>query len=187
MVSDSVDREGNKRNLYRDGKGFMTCGVGNKVNSARECLDLGGFYSSVTRELATYEELMAEWKRVSMLPSGMRAEAYMIPTSPLLTEDFGIAQCRRDMIGEFLPSLLRIIPGAMGFPVPAIRALAGMEYALGPGGLAGYTRLCRALRATPPNFVMAALECHILTARKETNGHHASWFREAATLAKSGA
>lgn len=176
LVSDSLDREGFVPHMYLDVKGLVTVGVGHLLRTPQDALAppfmMGG-------RPATLAEVRADYLRVAAMPKAKLAEEYGVPGAPAVTREWALSDCRNRTRNEFLPGIWRLLPELYGYPLPAVRALAGMAYAMGVGGLAKFHRLLYACARR--DWATAARECAMEGASSRTNVLHKSWFEAAAS------
>ena len=174
LVEDCVSREGISETMYLDSKGYVTIGIGNKLNTADEAARLP-FVGN--HEMATRTDVIVDYWRVAKMDAGHSARFYSVPESPRLPEPKARQLCSQRVKGEFLPALRALSLDVDAFPTPAVRALVAMAYCMGPYGLSGFPRMlsrCRRL-----DFAGAALQCDMKGARTETNARHERWFMQA--------
>lgn len=179
LVNDCVDREGFSPTMYLDRRGFVTVGVGNMIPSIDDATKLPFISPHDDSDLSKWKaSVQGDYRRVSVMPPGLPAHAYAVPESPRLSRVSATGLCRLRVTVEFLPALRSLSLDIDSFPVPAVRALLAMVYALGPHGMGKFSRLlsrCRML-----DFHGASLACHMKGAREETNAKNERWFSQAA-------
>jgi len=179
LVNDCVDRESFSPTMYLDRRGFVTVGIGNKLNSIDDATKLGFIVNEDKSDIRTWRKVIQDdYRRVATMPPGLPAAHYATPSSPWLSKAYAEGLCRQRVTGEFLPGLRALSLDVDAFPTPAVRALVAMAYCLGLGGLAEFRMMlsrCRRL-----DFRGAALQCDMKGARAETNAKHERWFNQAA-------
>ena len=175
LVEDCVYREGVSETMYLDSKGYVTVGIGQKLNAADEATRLPFVGNHIP---ATRTDIIVDYWRVAKMDAGHSAHSYSVPESPRLPAHRARQLCSQRVKGEFLPALRALSLDVDAFPTPAVRALVAMAYCMGPHGLSGFPRMlsrCRML-----DFTGAALQCDMKGARNETNARHERWFQQAA-------
>lgn len=179
LVNDCVDRESFSPTMYLDRRGFVTVGIGNKLNSIDDATKLPFIVDDDRNDLSAWKRaVQADYRRVSVMPPALPAHTYATPASPRLSRASAEGLCRQRVTCEFLPGLRALSLDVDAFPTPAVRALVAMAYCLGLGGLAEFRMMlsrCRRL-----DFRGAALQCDMKGARAETNAKHERWFNSAA-------
>lgn len=177
--------------MYLDEKGLVTVGIGNLLRTEAAALALP-FQNRAAGRMATPGEIRARYLAVKAMKPAMKWTAYRL-TSPEIELDpeeiDKLLLARLD--GEFLPGLRRRYPGFDAFPFPAQEGCVDMVFTMGFGieagppkerkGMAGFPTFNSALRAKPPDFILASNECHRADARPERNAWTKGKFLEAST------
>jgi hypothetical protein len=167
--------EGNIPHLYLDTKDLVTCAKGNLVDS-----DAPGDHSDLAlglpwrrpadAELATDNEVRADWHRVKAMQPGMRAEHYRSADALYLTAE-DVEAFVQKRLGDFWSGLVHMFPDAEAYPAPVQLELLLMGWALGLGRLRRlYPHFCAAIVAQ--DWARAAAECEMKGSRPERNDLH---------------
>lgn len=163
--------------MYRDSApaGNCTVGLGMLLADASSAaalpfLDPSGLF-------AYDEDIRADFARVMAMPLGMAARFYRSPTSVELSDASITMLAEHRLTEEFLPGLLRLLPGYARFPIAVQLALADLAWNLGLGaqasstheatGLCGFPRLLAA--CSRADWGNAAVECHRMGCSVERN------------------
>jgi hypothetical protein len=168
--------EGRVPHMYLDHKGYVTCGVGNLVDPVSLALELPWVRSD--GEVATEDEVRADWARVKALPPALVARRYRDETQLHLTDETidDLVARRRD---QFWQTLVGYLPTLESAPAPAQLGALLMAWALGPNFPMKWPRFSTA--CLTGYWAVAADECEIRGARPERNAHHRGLFLAAAT------
>ncbi|HSU19896.1 MAG TPA: hypothetical protein VLI45_09165 [Acidobacteriaceae bacterium] len=141
--------EGDISWLYLDTADHVTAGSGLMIPDAHAALALP--LHTPAGELATQEQIIAEFHHVASRTPGRVASFYFSPSSLVLRAD-DRATLRRSRCQTFLTQLRLIFRGFDSFPGPAKAGLLDMAFNMGVGrpyrpgapatGLLGFSRLC---------------------------------------------
>jgi hypothetical protein len=142
--------------MYLDSAGNVTVGVGLMLSTLEAALALPFMLNG---QRAQQSDVAYSWNRLQGMRAGFRASAYNWDDAVTLLDADIDAQLRTfvEHLDRSLPSVYMTYPS---WPTPAKLAILDMAYNLGIPGLAhGYPHMNTELRATPPNFALAAQEC----------------------------
>lgn len=180
LVADAVKREDDVPFMYRDASehGWVTVGVGKKLDSAREAsqlpFELGG-------RRATVGEISSDYVRVISLPPAHVASYYRSAQSPLLPDGYARDLCRRELQTIYLPGVSKVAGDVDALPLPVVRALLTISYTCGIGGLATWTHLLGSVKRCDWQGIVDRREYHMRPPASEaTNERLRDWFAEAA-------
>ncbi len=187
LLADCIERERDVPFMYRDAsaKGWVTAGIGKKLNSAMEAARLvlpdGTSAWRMGDRPATVSEISLEFVRVLGMPPARVATYYRSAQSPLLAPGFARDLCVHDLTTDFLPGLVRLVPDLYDRPQAVTRALCTIEYTCGLGGLSKFTHMLGSLRAGDYRGIVDRKEYHLQPpASDATNERLHDWFAEAA-------
>jgi len=178
LVADAVLREEDVPFMYRDASehGWVTCGVGKKLNSAREAAQLP---FEVAGRRATVAEISSDYVRVLSLPPAHVATYYRSAQSPMLPDGYARDLCRRELLSVYLPGVSKVAGDVDTLPLPVVRALLTIDYTCGIGGLATFTHLLGSVGRRDWQGIVDRREYH-MRASDATNERLRDWFVEAA-------
>ena len=185
--------------MYADTRGYVTTGIGNKLSSPQEAMELPWRHKA-TGLPATGAEIRAAFDRVEAKyaefrlahpdPKKSAGAPYYERATDLVLSTAKVDELANSRIEGFLKSLQRIFPGFDAYPAPAQRALVDMVYTLGAKGLEKkFPTVVASCRAG--DFTTAARFCH---RKAQANEHRTgdarneltkNQFLEAARLAAS--
>jgi len=182
LVADAVKREEDVPFMYRDASehGWVTCGVGKKLNSAREAAQLP---FEVGGRRATVAEISSDFVRVLNLPPAHVAPYYRSHQSPMLPDGYARDLCRRELQSIYLPGVSKVLGGldVDSLPLPVVRALLTIDYTCGVGGLASFHHLLGSVARRDWKGIVDRREYHMKPpASDATNERLRTWFAEAA-------
>jgi len=190
LIADCIERERDVPFMYRDAsaKGWVTAGIGKKLNSAVEASRLvlpdGTSAWRVGDRPAKVSEISLEYVRVASLPPARLAAFFRSPTSPMLAPGFARDLCTRDLTEDFLPGLVGLVPDLFDRPSAVTRALLTIEYTTGLRGLKGFPHMLGSLNAGDYQGIVDRKEYHMgPPASDATNTRLAGWFAQAAGTA----
>lgn len=143
--------------MYCDVKGFVTVGIGDKVNAS--AVTTMPFVHMSDGRAATTEEKCAAWERTrAFFVPGLKASGYRAVSDLELPAEY----CRRRMAmrirSEFAPAVVRQCPKFESFPLPAKLVLIDICYNVGVGGFAKFRNLIK--RCNALDFARAADKVH---------------------------
>lgn len=132
--------EGYVNGMYRDRRGFVTCGVGLLIDSPAAACRLSWQHRDGSP--ADAGEVVVEWNRVHALPANLIWQRYVSPSGLKLSDETIERACRQRVTAD--AQLLAVHwPDFYNFPDAAIVALLLLAYAVGAGstgqGLTGAT------------------------------------------------
>jgi GH24 family phage-related lysozyme (muramidase) len=157
--------EGRIHWMYLDTRGNVTTGVGQMIPNAISAMEYP--FRRSNAELATMDEIAAEFKLVQALKPGLVAAAYRRMSS-LLLDDASINIILRATLAESASELSRLFPLFYTYPDPAKVALLDMQFNLGSSKLAHkFSGFCRAVNLL--RWPLAAQQCHRLDIAQERN------------------
>jgi GH24 family phage-related lysozyme (muramidase) len=119
--------------MYLDTEGYVTVGVGNKLSSVAESQKLS-FVSRLTNQLATKDEIKADFESVKRQLKGQIAAKYKTFTKLDLPIDL-INNLLDTRIEEFKSQLVLKFPKFNSYPLTVRFALLDMAFNLGTEGL----------------------------------------------------
>jgi len=180
-ILDGLKRfEGDTTFLYVDDRGFVTCGIGEKIPNVDAALTLPWFHKD-TDVPASVDEIRVAFATVAAAPAGHRDSFYAALSDLRLPAAFPGAHAQERLDSEFLPGLRRQFAGWDDYPVQVQAALIDMAYNLGIGGIGKFDELHKACAAG--DWEWAARESHRSTCRPERNDWTAAQFRSAIVTA----
>jgi len=155
----STPLEGRKQEMYLDVEGYVTTGIGFLLITAKSALGYNWRRFS-DKELATDEEIIAEWTHVHGMEKGHVASYYVSPGGHhLYLDDRDIdMECMR-RFDDNMEMLLGFFPELPTLPVAAQRAIASMAWALGAGFPRTWPKFTAAIHRG--DWATAATECVI--------------------------
>lgn len=155
----ALAHEGRTRYLYLDSEGKPTIGIGNYLPNVGAALALTTWSRAYGRPARDVEVRQA-YERIVREPKGYRAEHYA-SLSDLRISDAEIDSLWNHNLARFEAGLVREFPAFASFPEGPQLGLFDIAYQAGVGGLvSGFPSLCRAVRASPPDWKTAAKESH---------------------------
>ncbi len=172
FVPDIMHFEGVVPWLYRDTLGYATVGVGNLV---RDALDAASLPFAVDGgRAASAQEIGQEFLRVIAMSRGLPAAHYRKDAPPRVELAPGTSEklCLDRLRGEFLPGILRLLPGFDSFPAGPQSAIVDIAFNCGVHGLAGFSHMLAACKAG--DWKAAGAACHRSTSRPDRN----DWARD---------
>ncbi len=176
----ALAHEGRTSYLYLDSEGKPTIGIGNYLPNVGAALALMSWAHQDGR-LASEEEIRAAYARIAREPSGYRAEHYA-SLSDLRISDAEIDRLWDQNLAQFEAGLVRVFPAFATFPEGPQLGLFDIAYQAGVGGLvAGFPSLCRAVRASPPDWNTASKESHRKKSSDRRNSDTAELFSSGVT------
>ena len=149
--------EGTIEHMYLDTAGYVTVGVGNKLDSAAHAQQLE-FVERSTQRKATAAQIAADFETVSTQPKGMLASKYA-PHTKLELQSTAVDALLDRRIRSFEADLRRIYQGYEGFPHEVRLALLDMAYNLGSYALEHRWPRFNAAIASG-DWAGAARDCH---------------------------
>jgi GH24 family phage-related lysozyme (muramidase) len=174
--------------LYRDSLGYGTIGIGFLVRDIDEAIDLP-LQNFTEDRVATDDEKRREFTRVMSCQRGLRAGAYRAVRPPRIEMPAAAVEARalKRLATEFLPGIMRLMPGFEGFPEPAQAVIVDMAWNLGIGRPATADHKASGLTAfgalrescNRGDWAEAAQHCHVATSRPERNDWRADRFAAA--------
>ena len=166
--------EGRVSYMYRDGAPTpnVTIGVGCLLKTVGQASDLPFMVASTVVRKATSAQVAADFHRVRGLPGGRHPHDYQArPPQPVLyLDDEDITKLALQRLRDAVDVLVRLIPGFLGFPRPAMVALLDLAWNLGTGpypGLAGWDKLLAACAYR--DWSTCSKECHVASSRETRN------------------
>ena len=153
--------------LYRDTLGYATVGVGNLVRDALDAASLPFAVDGGRR--ASAQGIGDEFLRVIAMPRGLPAGQYRKAAPPRVELAPGTSEqlCLDRLRGEFLPGILRLLPGFESFPAGPQSAIVDIAFNCGVHGLAGFSHMLAACKAG--DWGAAAASCHRASSRDDRN------------------
>jgi len=178
--------EGKYPFMYVDTRGFVTTGIGNKLGSPQEAIELPWRHAT-TGLPATPAEVRSAFQKVladcadfqSRHPDGKKAAGgpWYADKTDLVLSSSKVDELAYSRIDGFRKQLRELFPGFDRYPVPAQRALFDMVYTLGKKGLANkFPTVVAACR--DGHFEIAAKYCH---RKAQANEHREGDARNVAT------
>ena len=151
--------EGRVPYMYLDVKGLVTTGLGCLIDPVERALPCS--WRSLSGDLATEDDVRAEWARVKAMAPGLAAGRYPVGAwLHLLPDDIAaLALARLDASAA---QLARTWPAFGSFPAPAQQALLSLAWAMGAGYPATWPHLSAAVLAQ--DWAAAARNCEMSTA-----------------------
>ena len=153
----------------------VTVGTGEMIPTAHAALSYP--FRRPNAEFSNAEEILAEFDRVSKMPSGYTAKSYRRSGSLLLADE-DIDKALQQTVKTCVSDLASLFPNFHDFPDPAKVALIDMRFNLGFTKLrVEYPKLCQWVKAQ--RWEAASLECHRIGPSEERN----AWAKEQFLLA----
>ena len=135
-----VDHEGLIPWLYCDSRGFVTVGVGDKVNP-RSVVTMPFVHLSDSSPASADEKASAFVRVQKFFAKGLTASGYRAVSDLRLPADFCKRRLSARVTGEFVPAIEKQCPQFESFPVQAKLVLVDIAYNVGTAGFAAFQQL----------------------------------------------
>ncbi len=131
FVSFTTPLEGSENFMYQDDRGFVTTGIGNKIDPVEQAL---GLPWQVDGRLLSQDEIRAQWQivKANTNPTLMSTGAANIPGNTARLTAAAVSDLVQSKVKTFATILLQYFPNVASWPADGQLGLLGVAWATGP-------------------------------------------------------